>query len=170
MKTILFLFFAAFASGAWGDIYRCPGPDGQPRFQDQPCPGHAASEDRIEVRPQPITGSSSAAEIKTSAPDDEVDAQRPRRRSKEPCDRPDENTLRKARIEHRVLLCMTPDEVLLAAEVTMRDHTVEQNIDGGESWFFPQHSENFPAIIRFTGGYVSGFGDIDPYFPIRRPK
>ncbi|MGH8160653.1 MAG: hypothetical protein ACRESR_00600, partial [Gammaproteobacteria bacterium] len=61
---------------------------------------------------------------------------------------------------HHVVLCMTPQQVLAAEGPAYRGHTIKSAVYGGiqfTTWYYPEHMETWPTIVRFRNGVVTGW-------------
>ena len=148
-------------------VYRCTQPDGTTRFSEIPC---GQDSTKVEIRPEyqaPPPGAGMATQPVQSAPEPEPQRHQADDNSpwREPppgvsaC--PSKDAIEKAIFEHRVLVCMTPDEVRHAAPIRHNGYTVEHRIlSNGVSvyqWYYREHGEGWPALIMWREGMVAGW-------------
>jgi hypothetical protein len=168
----LILIAGSVATNAWAQaaLYRC-AVDGQTKFQDRPCAGGGAEQDRVEQRPEAVRVTAPEAAPQPAAP---VALPQPPPASVQPANvpapqvaaaklpaRPDRETLRQARMANRVLLGMTQADVLQVAG-KYRDHSTSAGADVNgeyEIWTFHQRLTGFPQTVAFRRGVVVQFSD-----------
>lgn len=161
-------------SASAGTMYKCT-VGGHTSFQDRPCEGSGAQQNKLQVRPVPMVGTvpvrvapeagaadddSKLKELQEQVQALEKQLELSRASTVQPvCHRPTENAIRSAIFNNRVLTCMTIAEVLQAAG----KYSEHQVCYGGvnQAWFFPRRIGDFPATVRFENGYLVQYGDTD---------
>lgn len=149
------------------DVYQC-NVGGRQKFQDTPCQGASSAGSALTVR-APTVMDASSEEQDPPPPDDlpapAAPAPAPATVAASPvpaaqrCPVPDEKSLERAYWDNRVLMCMTPAQVLEAAG-KYSQHVV--CTEGATTvWFFPTTLREFPSMVMFTGGKLVQWGQKD---------
>ena len=170
MRLTIALALLILSASASAAIYRCTQPDGTTRFSEIQC---GRDSQRVKIRPEyqaPPPGSAPEASASPVA-EDAPETQHHQRQTEdlgpwrepppgvESC--PSKKQIEKAIFEHRVLVCMTPDEVRHAAPIRHDEYSVEHRIlsigVSVEQWYYSEHAEGWPALIMWRQGMVAGW-------------
>jgi len=177
MRTVLIACLVMFAASAAADIYKCE-VDGQVTFSDRPCGSNAQKYETGKPRIE-TGGDEGKAGVNEMAERYDRRQERVRERTEAairareaaenkrrelpgvPGTCPTNEAIEQAIRRHRVVQCMTPEEVRKAESV--HDQDIKQStrlLDSGPmavEWTYMQHAPEWPAVIRFIDGHVVGF-------------
>jgi len=151
---------SAWAAGDRTTVYRCVDSNGTVVFSDAPCGPDAR---RIQLPDEPTVSTPAPPPADEgpppAQPPSKEDTPAASERSRVPgLDCPGEKAIKRAVHDHRVLLCMTADEVRAAEPRRYNEHTVHEHTqpDGSvlEEWIYRFHYSTWPRWIWFSGGHV----------------
>jgi len=160
----LVLFFIAFQAQA--DIYKCLNRYEKVVYSEEPCEGRVSEKVSLpEINSPGNLGASIPLPKHQPVERPEPRPSRADTRNHELVDGlscPDRETIRRAISEHRVLRCMTKDDVRRAAGRFDHYRVSTAFLDGDvqETWFFALRFWRFPQEVTFVQDLVVGFSDI----------